>query len=654
MAQGSAASANVSGNLEANRPEWRKKLSITHRQREGDREKDRRPLNFALIRRLIGCMQPYAAKRNWLLLCVVLRAIQLPLVAWVIGAVINGPIAHHADWHGVLSGAALLLALVTWTQFTFHFRQRLALEIGEAVIHDLQNRIFMHLQRMPMSFYNRTKIGRIISRVTSDCEAMRVGVQDVLFVTLVGLGQMVVSSLFMAYYDFVLFTLVIAMVPIMWGLNRYFRKKLSRAYRDVQESFSRVTGTLAESVTGIRVTQGYVRQDLNAELFQELVDDHANHNMRAARTAGIFLPLLEFNSQMFIAALLLVGGYRVFSPDIAMPTAHLVQFFFLANIFFSPIQMLGNQYNQALTAMAGAERVFQLLDTVPDWQDAPQAAQLPPLSGRVEFDRVVFGYDPERPVLHEIDFVAQPGQTIALVGHTGSGKTSIINLIAKFYLPTAGRVLLDGFDTRDINTDSLHHQMGIVLQHNFLFTGSVLENIRVGRVGATDAEVLDAVRRLDCLDLLEKLPDGINTEVGERGGKLSLGQRQLVCFARALLADPRILILDEATSSVDTLTEVRIQRALEELLRGRTSFVVAHRLSTIRHADQVLVLDQGRIIERGTHAELIALGGRYRQLHDRQHHVEYERFINPGEDFTPEPAPVAASTAAGASRGEGA
>lgn len=614
MPQGSSVPSRKARIDEAQRPEWRRKLSITHRQRESDREKDRRPLNFALIRRLIGCMQPYAYKRNWLLVCVVLRAIQLPLIAWVIGAVINGPIAGHADFRGVLTGATALLALVTWTQFTFHFRQRLALELGEAVIHSLQNRIFAHLQRMPMSFYNRTKVGRIISRVTSDCEAMRVGVQDVLFVTLVGVGQMIVSSLFMAYYDLALFSVVIAMTPIMWGLNRYFRKKLSRAYRDVQESFSRVTGTLAESVTGIRVTQGYVRQDLNAELFQELVDDHASHNMRATRTAGVFLPLLEFNSQIFIAALLVVGGYRVFSPSIGMPTEHLVQFFFLANIFFSPIQMLGNQYNQALTAMAGAERVFQLLDTVPDWEDAPGATQLPPLTGRVEFERVVFGYDPQRPVLHDIEFVAQPGQTIALVGHTGSGKTSIINLIAKFYLPTSGRVLLDGFDTREINTDSLHHQMGIVLQHNFLFTGSVMENIRVGRVDATNADVIEAVRRLDCLDLLEKLPDGLNTEVGERGGKLSLGQRQLVCFARALLADPRILILDEATSSVDTLTEVRIQRALEELLRGRTSFVVAHRLSTIRHADQVLVLDQGKIIERGTHAELLAHGGIYAGL----------------------------------------
>src|SRR5262245_20759267 len=591
-----------------------KKLSITAPRKEDDREPDKRPLDLGLITRLIGYMRPYRTKRNWLFVMVILRSIQLPLVAWSIGAVIDGPIANHAPLPSILWGAFGVLALAGTTQIVFHFRQRLALELGEAVIHDLRRQIYEHLMRMPMSFYNKTKIGRIISRVTSDCESLRVGVQDVLFVSLVGVGQMLTAGLLMLYYDWALFSVVVAMSPVLWGLNRYFRRKLSVGYRIVQESFSRLTATLAESINGVRVTQAYVRHETNAGLFRELLDWHGNNVMTAVRLEGLLMPLLELNSQTFIAALLLVGGYRVLSPDIHMPPGDLIRFFFLANIFFSPIQILGNQYNQALTAMAGAERVFGLLDRRPEWQDAADAAPLPHIHGRVELRNITFGYERERVVLHDVCFVAEPGQTVALVGRTGSGKSSIINLIARFYLPQRGQVLIDSHDTRHITGDSLHHQMGIVLQHNFLFTGSIKENIRVGKPLASDDEVVAAVRRLDCLDLLQALPEGLDTQVGERGASLSLGQRQLVCFARAMLADPRIIILDEATSSVDTLTELRIQRALAKLLSGRTSFVVAHRLSTIRSADQILVLDGGRIIQRGTHQELLAHGGEYAHL----------------------------------------
>ncbi len=591
-----------------------KKLTITAPRKEDDREPDKRPLDLGLITRLIGYMRPYAVKRNWLFLMVILRSIQLPLVAWSIGAVINGPIANDAPLSSIMWGAFGVLALTFSTQIVFHFRQRLSLELGEAVIHDLRQQIFVHLMRMPMSFYNKTKIGRIISRVTSDCESLRVGVQDVLFVGFVGVGQMLVAGLIMLYYDWALFSIVVAMSPILWGLNRYFRHKLSVGYRVVQESFSRLTATLAESINGVRVTQAYVRHETNAGLFKDLLDWHGENVMKAVRLEGLLIPLLELNSQMFIVAILLVGGYRVLSPEIQMPPGDLIRFFFLANIFFSPIQIIGNLYNQSLTAMAGAERVFGLLDRQPEWSDTTNAYGLPPIQGRVELSGVTFGYDPERPVLHEVNLTAKPGQTIALVGRTGSGKSSIINLIARFYLPQQGQVLIDGHATRVVTGDSLHHQMGIVWQQNFLFTGTIKDNIRVGKPNATDEEVVTAARELDCLDLLEALPQGLETQVGERGASLSLGQRQLVCFVRAMLADPRILILDEATSSVDTLTELRIQSALAKLLSGRTSFVVAHRLSTIRSANQILVLEDGHIIQRGTHAELLATSGEYAHL----------------------------------------
>ena len=596
-------------------------LILVHRVRdEDDDEEYFKPLDWRLVRRLLGYAGPVRGKLWVMVVLTVIRAAQLPALAWLTATVITGPIAH-GDVHGILVGTLEFTALAVVTDVMFHFRQRYALEIGETVVNGLRSDIFAKTQRQPMSFFHRMKLGRILSRVTSDVEAVRVGVQDVGFVSAIQFGQMAFTAAVLAWRDWKMFMVVVGMAPILWAVNNHFRMKLSRLTRAAADSFSRVTATLAESVNGIRVTQGFVRQDTNAGLFRSLLSDHSRYNIALARTSAVLAPILELNSQFFVATLLIVGGWRIFHHG--MEPTDLIMFILLSNFFFSPFTIIGNQYNQGLVAMASAERIFYLVDMKPDWEDDPAAAALADPRGgagegmgaRVEFRGVSFGYDPARLVLHDINFTAEPGQTIALVGHTGSGKSSIINLVSKFYLPTAGEVLVDGREIRAVTGRSLHRQMGMVQQQNFLFSGSVLENIQLSRPGATESDVRDAAERLGCLDFLGELQDGLHTQVGERGAGLSVGQRQLVCFMRALLADTRIVILDEATSSIDALTESRLQTALATLLRRRTSFVVAHRLSTIRTADLVLVLDQGRIIERGTHPALLAKGGHYAALY---------------------------------------
>ncbi len=591
-----------------------KQSKITYIRRDDERHTVVRPLDVGIFRKLFEYAKHYRGKVNLLVFLVCLRAVQLPLVTWALGEVINGPITSK-DCSGIAWGILVFFLLTLFTQITFHFRQRTASEFGESVIHDIRRDLFSKLLGMQMGFFSATRLGRIISRFTSDAESVRMGIQNVVFVSVVQAGSMLVASVMMIYYDWTMFLIMLAMAPVIWGINRYFRLRLIHAYREVQESFSRVTATVAESIKGIKVIQGFARQDVNAQIFKDLVYDHSKYNLRVTETESVFIPLLELNSQIFLSALVLIGGYRVLSPESPMPIGSLIQFLFLSNYFFSPIQVLAGQYNQALTAMTGAERVLNFLEAKPDWEDAPDAEPVKEIRGCVEFRDVGFSYVKGKKILHGISFRADPGKIVALVGPTGGGKSTITNLVAKFYIPDEGQITIDGTDILKIRSAPLREQIGIVIQQNFLFSGTVLENILIGKHGATAADAKEAAAKIDCLDIIEALPDGFDTRVGENGVGLSLGQRQLICFSRAMLADPKILILDEATSSVDAITEAKIQSALAKLLAGRTSFIVAHRLSTIKNADIVLVILNGRIAERGTHRQLLKMGGTYAKLY---------------------------------------
>ena len=573
---------------------------------------EHRALDWQIVRRLFGYTRPYATTRNWLVLLVIVRAVQLPLITWAIARIISGPIAKR-NAQGTLWGVAGLLLLIVATEVNFMFRMRLALRLGESVVFDMRSQLFSHMLRLPMSFFNKVHLGTLISRVTSDVDVIRIGIQDVVFVSTVQFGSMLIASGMMLYYNWRLFLVAVLFVPLLWILLHYFRTRLSNASRIVQETYSRLTAALAEYVNGVRVIQAFCRQEHNDQAFLGQIAIHAQNNFRGARYSAVFVPLLELNGQLMLALVVVIGGYQSLHGGISLEA--LIQFLFLSELFFGPVPILGRQYNQALTAMAGAERVFELLDTLPEWSDRPQARVLETISGRVEFQNVWFEYESGKPVLRDIGMSIQAGQTVALVGETGSGKSSVVRLLSKLYLPTAGSILIDGRDLLDITSNSLHQWIGTVPQDNFLFSGTIKENIRFARPEADDETITNVAKKLDLLDILEELPKGLNTLVGEKGASLSLGQRQLVCFARALLANPRLLILDEATSSVDALTEARLQAALEKLLEGRTSFVIAHRLSTIKRADLILYLDHGRILERGTHLELLNTRGHYYALY---------------------------------------
>jgi ABC-type multidrug transport system fused ATPase/permease subunit len=519
-----------------------------------------------------------------------------------------------AGWHIVRRVALWALALcgaIVLQRFTI----LVMTGAGENVQFDIRRRLFEHLQKLSMGYYDRTKLGRIISRCTSDVNAMREVNVWGMHTIAVNLISMLIAAIMLVSTDWRLFLAVAWLGPVLWLANRTYLRHAATQWQTVREGWTRVSTNMAENITGMRVVMAFNRQEPNLGVFNSLQEANTANNVEMAHLNGIYLPLLQLIAFIGKVIILGFGGYLIVTGRMSKGVGAVVASFLYWDSFMNPIQNFGNFYNMLMQAMASAERVFSLLDLKPEVQDIADAKPLPRIVGHVAFEHVTFGYDPNRPVLHDVSFEATPGQTIALVGATGSGKSSTISLIARFYQPQQGRVLVDGQDIRFVTGESLHKQMGLVLQVNYLFTGTVMENIRYARPASTDEQVAAAAKAIGAHDSIMSLRDGYATDVGERGANMSLGQRQLICFARAFLADPRIFMLDEATSAVDTATELLVQQSLEKLRAGRTTFIVAHRLSTILRADCILVIDHGKIIERGTHRELLALGGKYAHLY---------------------------------------
>lgn len=578
-------------------------------------DEDMKAIDTQILRRLLRYVKPYMGKFLLgvvMILCATGAGLAGP---WLIRLAVDKHILV-GDYQGLVVVAGLYLGVYALSWGANYLRQLLIAYVGQSVIFDLRRDLFAHLQRLTFKFFDSTPAGVLISRVVNDVGAVQElvsgGILSVVsdVVTLTGIVILMLTM----HWKLALVSFVT--MPLLFLAANSFRVRAGRAYRKVRTQIANVTANLQESISGVRVTQSFAREQTNLARFDQTNQENMQANMEAVSVFSIFVPVVEFVSSLGTALVLWFGGRFFGAGDIEAGV--IVAFMLYAGRFYGPIRDLTMVYNELQAANAACEKIFQIMDTPPEVVDRPGAVDVGRVRGDVLYEDVTFAYQEDQYVLREINLSIPAGSRVALVGPTGAGKSTMINLLARFYEPSSGSVKVDGVDTRQVTLKSLRRNMGIVLQDTFLFSGTVRDNIRYGRPEATDEEVIAAAKAVRAHEFIVRLPDGYDTEVMERGGKLSVGQRQLVSFARALLADPRILILDEATSSVDAYTEVLIQEALEQLMIGRTSVIIAHRLSTIRNADQIVVLDAGRIADTGRHEELLRRGGLYSHLYEMQ------------------------------------
>jgi len=567
--------------------------------------------NHRVVRRLVRYLGPYKGRAALAVAGMLVFAVTANLQFVLVGRFID--LAARGDLAG-LNGVGIgfvTLALVAWGAYYLQLRN--TGWIGHRILYTLRTQMFDHLQKLSLRFYDNNEVGRVMSRVTSDVttlqELLTTGLLTIM-ADFVGLG-VVIGILMVADLQLALITLTAA--PLLVVCMAIWQVYARRAFIRVRQAIAIVNASLQENVSGVRAIQSLSREEENARLFDNVNRNNWSANVRAGQLTAAVMPIVELTVALTTGLVIVFGGMQVLDGEMTVGT--LVMFALLVQRFYDPVRDLVLQYTQLQRAMAGGERIFEVLDTQPEITDAPDAVDLEDIRGEVAFEHVTFEYVEDVPVLHDINLHVRPGETVALVGPTGAGKTTITALLTRFYEVHQGGILIDGHELRRIKRSSLARRTGLVLQDPFLFSGTVRENIRYGRLEASDAEVEQAARTVGAHDFIVRLERGYEMELHERGQNLSVGQRQLIAFARAVLADPRIIILDEATANVDTRTEAVIQRALKRLLRGRTSFVIAHRLSTVRGADRVIVMDEGRIVEEGSHGDLLARNGLYAKLY---------------------------------------
>ncbi len=569
------------------------------------------------LKRLAGYVSPYKGKMAFVIV-LMLSSSALTMMVPIFFQRIMDIYIPNKDMHGIAIVSVLTLLIACYSAISLRMKIRTMSVIGQNIIHSIRGDIFRHLQELPFSYYDDRPHGKIQVRVVNYVNSLSDLLSNGIVNTVTDLCNLFFIIIFMLFCDTRLTLVCLCGLPVLAIVIVFIKRRQRRAWQIQSNKQSNLNAYIAESINGIRVTQSFVRENENNDIFNTLSGNYRKAWMRAVKFNFTMGPSVDIISTVTTAFIYILGIRWILAPDATLTVGILIAFTSYIGRFWAPINTLAGFYNSLLTAISYLERIFETIDEPVNVKDAEDAVEMPPIKGDVEFKDVSFSYEEGHPILKGINFKTKAGETYALVGPTGAGKSTIVNLISRFYNVDSGQVLIDGTDISTVTIHSLRSQMGIMMQDSFIFSGTIMDNIRYGNLEATDEQVIAAAKTVCAHDFISQMEKGYYTEVNERGSRLSAGQRQLISFARALLADPKILILDEATSSIDTETEILLQKGLNELLKGRTSFIIAHRLSTIKNADCIMYIDKGGIQERGTHDELLELGGEYHDLYMSQ------------------------------------
>ena len=574
--------------------------------------------DFDQFKRLMAYLKPYR-KRFFSVAVMMLTASAFTMLIPQFFLRIMDVCIPAKDMRGVAFYSGLTFIAALYSAISLRYKIKHTNIIGQQIIHDLRSDIFEHLQDLPFAYYDNRPHGKIQVRVVNYVNSLSDLLSNGIVNTITDLCNLFFIVTFMFLTNVRLTLLCLCGLPILAAVVIFIKKRQHRAWQIQSNKQSNLNAYIAESINGIRVTQSFVREEMNSNIFNDLSSSYRKSWMHAVLYNFTMGPSVDLISMATTSAIYVLGIHWMFDSASPITIGVLIAFTSYVSRFWAPINTLAAFYNSLLTAISYLERIFETIDEPVSVQDAPDAVEMPPIHGDVSFEQVSFSYEPGVRILDDVNFKAKAGDSFAIVGPTGAGKTTLVNLLSRFYNLDTGRILIDGTDISKVTIHSLRAQMGVMMQDSFIFAGTIMDNIRYGNHTATDEDVIRAAKTVCAHDFIMELENGYQTEVNERGSRLSAGQRQLISFARALLADPKILILDEATSSIDTETEIALQKGLSELLKGRTSFIIAHRLSTIRNADCIMYVDRGNILEKGTHEELMALGGEYYRLYMSQY-----------------------------------